>query len=292
MRAIEYAFAEALQGFMRRKLVAFLSTVTIAVSLGVFGLLLALGRAGDDLVSNLAEKAQIVVYLKADLPALVLDDLLRTVRADERVASAEFRSSEEALQRFRALFPDLAAVPEEIGSNPFPPSIEVALRTGGAAFGAETLTAAWLKNPAVEDVQYDAALVARVSAFVRLLRAGALILGVILATASVFTITNVIRLSIYAREDEIEIMRLVGAPAAYIRGPFLAEGLLEGLLGGAVACLIAAAGLSSMGSALRDANFAATLLPGLGTGGIAALLGLGGVVGLSGSYLSLGRLRD
>lgn len=277
---------------MRRKLVAFLSTVTIAVSLGVFGLLLALGRAGEDLVRTLAEKAQIVVYLKTDPPPVVRDELLRQIRSDERVAAAEFRSPEEALARFRALFPDLAAVPEEIGSNPFPPSIEVALKAGGAAFGAETLTAAWLKNPAVEDVQYDAALVARVSAFVRLLRAGALILGLILATASVFTITNVIRLSIYAREDEIEIMRLVGAPPAYIRGPFLAEGLLEGLIGGAVACAIAAAGLGSMSSALREANFAATLLPGLGAMGAFTLLGLGAVVGLSGSYLSLGRLRD
>jgi cell division transport system permease protein len=298
--AVRYSFEEALQGLSRRKLVTFLSTITIAVSLGVLGLVLALGRSGRILVETLAEKAQVVIYLRPDVAPLVRDGLLRAVREARGVASAEFRSSDEALLRFKALFPDLAAVPEEIGANPFPPSIEVALRPGvtattaaeaGGGLGAEGLVATWLKNPAVTDVQYDAALVSRIAAFVRLLRGAGVLVAVILGVAAVFTITNVIRLSIYAREDEIEIMRLVGAPAAYIRGPFLAEGALEGVSGGLIATALSGLALQSVAEALRDMNFGATLAPHLGRDGFLLLVLLGASVGLAGSFLSLGRLR-
>lgn len=292
MRAIRYSFEEALVGLARRRLVAFLSVITIAVSLAVFGLLFAVARAGQELVETLAEKSQVVLYLKPPVSPAVRDALLRTVRSAPVVAKAEFRSAEDALERFRSLFPDLHTIAEEIGTNPFQPSIEIALRAGvDAGKGLEPWAQKWREEGAVEDVQFDATLVSRVSAFVRLLRGAGFFFGGILALAAIFTITNVIRLSVYAREDEIEIMRLVGAPNAYIRGPFLAEGFVEGLIGGALATGLASLALQTVVRALRDANFGATMLPTLAASEIVAMLIIGALIGLCGAWLSLGRLK-
>ena len=90
----------------------------------------------------------------------------------------------------------------------------------------------------VADVRYDRRWLTRLTAMVRLLRALGLTIVILLAIASAVTVANVVRLAAYAREDEIEIMELVGAPLAYVRGPFVVEGVLQGGAGALVAMLL------------------------------------------------------
>ena len=92
--------------------------------------------------------------------------------------------------------------------------------------------------PGVREIQYDLLWIERLSTGVRLVRGVGAFLGGILVLAAVFTISNVIRLTIYAREDELDIMRLVGATRAYVKGPFVIEGMIQGGLGGLVASLL------------------------------------------------------
>ena len=121
--------------------------------------------------------------------------------------------------------------------------------------------------------------------------AGAL-LGGILVLAGVFTISNVIRLTIYARQDELDIMRLVGATRAYVKGPFVVEGMLQGGLGGLVALGLLALALRVLA---RDAALASELLGRTAIAvspALALALVVGGmVVGVAGSFMSLGRLK-
>src|SRR6185295_3051399 len=98
-------------------------------------------------------------------------------------------------------------------------------------------------SPGVEEVQYDLLWIQRLTTAVRLVRGVGGLLGGILALASIFTISNVIRLTVYARQDELDIMRLVGATRAYVRGPFIVEGMLQGGLGGVVAVGLLSTGL-------------------------------------------------
>lgn len=292
-KAVTYAFEEAFSGLLRRRVLTVVSVATIGASLGVFGLFFAMARAGGSLVDSLASKVQVVVYLSPGLGVADRAVLVAKIKAQPGIKGVEERTSEEALTRFKALFPDLAAIPEEIGETPFPPSIEVSLRPELAnAPMVANLIESWRKTAGVDDVHYDAILVNRLSAFVGLVRGLALVLGLVLAVASGFTIANVIRLSVYSREDEIEIMRLVGASKGFIRGPFLVEGSLSGALGGLLASGLLALVLRKVVAAMRGASLGATLAPTLGLMDVVALIGIGASVGLLGSFVSLGKLRD
>lgn len=292
-KAVRYAFEEALSGLLRRRVLTVVSVATIGASLGVFGLFFSIARAGSSLVDSLASKVQVVVYLSPDLSAAARQDLVTKIKAQNVVMGVEERTADEALARFKGLFPDLAAIPEEIGETPFPPSIEISLKPELArAQVVANLIESWKKIDGVDEVHYDAILVNRLSAVVSLVRGLALVLGLVLAVASGFTIANVIRLSVYSREDEIEIMRLVGASKAFIRGPFLVEGSLSGALGGLVASGLLALVLRRVVEAMRSANLGATMAPTLGSSDVIALIGIGAGVGLLGSFVSLGRLRD
>ncbi len=292
-KAVRYAFEEALSSLLRRRVLTVVSIATIGASLGVFGLFFSIARAGGALVESLASKVQIVVYLKPELKDAERAALVAKIKAQPVVKGVEERTAAEALARFKALFPDLAAIPEEIGETPFPPSVEVSLKPDLArAPIVSGLIESWRKTEGVDDVHYDAILVNRLSAFVGLVRGLALVLGLVLAVASGFTIANVIRLSVYSREDEIEIMRLVGASKAFIRGPFLVEGSLSGAFGGLLASGLLALVLRRVVEAMRGANLGATLAPTLGSSDVLALIFIGATVGLFGSFVSLGRLRD
>ena len=278
---------------MRRRVLTVVSVATIGASLGVFGLFFSIARAGGSLVESLASKVQVVVYLSPELSDPDRAALVAKIKAQAVVKGVEERTSEEALARFKGLFPDLAAIPEEIGETPFPPSIEVSLKPELArAQIVGNLIESWRKIEGVDDVHYDAILVNRLSAFVGLARGLALVLGLVLAVASGFTIANVIRLSVYSREDEIEIMRLVGASKGFIRGPFLVEGSVSGALGGLLASGLLALVLQRVVEAMRGASLGATLAPTLGSVDVLALIGIGAAVGLLGSFVSLGKLRD
>ena len=108
-KAVRYAFEEALSGLLRRRVLTVVSVATIGASLGVFGLFFSIARAGGTLVESLASKVQVVVYLSPELTAADRSALVAKIKAQAVVKGVEERTSEEALARFKGLFPDLAA---------------------------------------------------------------------------------------------------------------------------------------------------------------------------------------
>jgi cell division transport system permease protein len=243
VRALRYFFAEAAASLWRGRRAAGLAVLTIASGLFVLGFFLVLTSNLDRLVGRWSEAAELSVYLRDT----ITEEQVRAVDAALAAAPAVIRrehvSKEEALRRFRADFRDLAGLAETFNENPFPASFEVRLRAGGEAGGdAEQLARLVGGLPGVADVRYDRRWLDRLVAAVALLRGiGVAIVG-ILGIAAALTVANVVRLAAYARRDEIEIMHLVGSPLAYVRGPFVVEGVLQGGLGavGALAVLWAA----------------------------------------------------
>jgi len=292
LRAVHYFLAEALTSLWRSRLMNSVSIGTIAVSLFVLGAFLTVASRLGDVVSRWTQKVQVIVYLEDGLEDRVRASLENRLRDDPAVESIDFVSREQALARFREMFRDLRALPEDLGENPFPASLEVSLKAHRQSSAeVERLASAFGPVPGVKEIQYDLLWIDRLATGVKLVRGIGAFLGGILVLAGVFTISNVIRLTIYAREDELDIMRLVGATRAYVKGPFVAEGMIQGGLGGLLATALLWGALQWLSRGLASSDLlghaAFTLPPGL-----ALLLVTGGMlVGVVGSWVSLSRLR-
>jgi cell division transport system permease protein len=293
LRAFRYFVQEALTSLWRSRLITALSVVTIAVSLFVLGAFLSLASNLADVVARWSDKVQVTFYLEDQLPDAPRDALQASLVADPAVESVLYVSREEALRRFRSLFHEMRSLPEDLGENPFPAALEVTLRPArNSAEDAQRLVQAFRHAPGVEDVEYDLLWIQRLSTAVRLVRGAGAFLGAILVLAAVFTISNVMRLTMYARQDELDIMRLVGAAPAYVKGPFVLEGMIQGGLGGALALALLWAIFHILSrDVLATSDLlgrTAVVLP----PAMAALIVVGGtLVGLAGSLVSLGRSR-
>jgi cell division transport system permease protein len=148
----------------------------------------------------------------------------------------EYVSKAQALARFKRQFAELESLTAGFDGNPFPASVEVRVRPEAERDGrAEALVARLGPVAGVADVRYDREWISRITAGLNAVRGVGFSLAFVMAIAAALTVATVVRLALHARRDEIEIMQLVGSPIAFIRGPFVAEGLLQGGLGALVA---------------------------------------------------------
>ncbi|HSL84223.1 MAG TPA: permease-like cell division protein FtsX [Thermoanaerobaculia bacterium] len=290
VKALAYFVREAGSSLVRSWRVSLLAVLTIAVSLLVGGVFLVAGGNLARVVERARDESRVVVYMEPGTPAARARELAGALGADPRVADARAVTADEARERFVEIFPSLADLVEE-GDGALPPSVELEVRPGAAAGAGRD---PWLEElratPGVTMVDDDRDWVAQLSAVVAVVRGLGLALGGVLLGAAVFTIGSVIRLTAYLYEEEMTIMRLVGATEFFIRGPFYAEGLLQGLLGG----LLAAGGLSAAAWGARE-RLGDSLLGRLvaaeppAPGQLLLLVGLGAAAGLLGATLSLRR---
>jgi cell division transport system permease protein len=293
LRALGYFFAEAFVSLWRSRLMNTLSVATIAVSLFVLGAFLTVASNLNEVVARWTRKVQVTFFLEDGLEERIRDSLANRLREDPAVLLVSPVSREQALDRFRALFRDLQTLPEDLGENPFPASLEVTLKADHqSADEVRRLARSYEKAPGVVEVQYDLLWIERLATAARLVRGVGALLGGILVLAGVFTISNVIRLTVYARQDELDIMRLVGATQAYVKGPFVVEGMIQGGLGGALSvALLWAAFRVVARNALEASDLmgrAVVFLP----PELCLAIVLGGMaLGIAGSLVSLGRSK-
>jgi cell division transport system permease protein len=290
MRALKYFFTEAAASLWRGRRSAILAIVTIAAGLFVLGFFLIVNGNLQRLASRWSEAAELSVYLHDTVTERQLQMVRELVANSGLAASHQYISKDDAMARFRQDFPDLASATAKLERNPFPASIEVRLRpeaqqTGEAVDG---LAATIAGVPGVADVKYDRRWLSRLTSAVNLVRGVGVAIVVMLAFAAALTVANVVRLTAYARRDEIEIMQLVGAPLAFVRGPFVVEGVLQGGIG----ALLAILGLAAAFAIGRN-RYGATAAEALGIGSIsflpaevAVLLVVGGMaLGCLGGYI-------
>lgn len=290
-KALAYFVREAAINLVRSWKVSLLAVATIAVSLLVGGVFLVAAGSLAAVVEDARNESRIVAYLESDAPAPEVRELAERVRELGWVARVETVSAAEARERFVEIFPGLADVVDGGGGSgsALPPSLELEPSREGTGEGER---GAWLDQlrslPGVTMVDDDREWVGQLSTLVAVVRGVGLALGGVLLGAAVFTIASVIRLTTYLYEEEVAIMRLVGATEFYVRGPFYVGGVLQGAVGGTVAAVALAAvfqvaerrlGGSLLGRLLTSAP------PSLGE--LAALAGLGALAGLVGAVLSL-----
>ena len=216
-----------------------LATATLAAVMFVAGLNFLILANLKAHVGRWKNDLRVSVYLVDGARASEVDALYAKVAAVSGVARVERVDKDEALRRFRASFKDLADVPSELGTNPLPASLEVVLDSGPQARDTaravgETIAGATV----VEEIRYDQAFLDRIDALLDIARWGGASLGLVVLTAVAFVVSGVLRLTVYARRDEIDIMHLVGASPMLVRGPFLVAGVAQGLMGGLLALFL------------------------------------------------------
>ena len=233
MHALRYFFEEAFASLWRGRRAAILSILRIGAGLFVLGFFLLLNHNLQRVVGKWSESAELSVYLSDEVSQEQLATIDTMVAESGLTSERRYVSKQEALQRFRTDFPDLASATATLEGNPFPASFELRLAPSirEASGAIDGLVTALRALQGVEDVRYDREWLGRLNAIVG---GAGIAVVVLLALASAMTVANVVRLTAAARRAEIEIMQLVGAPLAYVRGPFVAEGIVQGGLGALV----------------------------------------------------------
>lgn len=290
-QALRYFFREALVNLARGFRVSLLAVLTIAVSLTLGGVFLLASRNLSGAVERWRAETRVVIYLKSEVTTTDLGRLAAEARQPAWVTAVQPVSAAAARQRFRDIFPSLSGLVEGLGEEPLPPSLEVAVSPSQAP---PRELARWLdlwrQRPEVSIVDDDREWLRQLETLVAVVRGVGLALGAVLLGAAIFTIASVIRLTAYLHREEISVMRLVGATEFFIRGPFYAEGLLQGFLGALLALvglyatyhLVHARAASSLIAAMLATDF-------LGRSEIGFVVLLGMAAGLLGAVASLRR---
>jgi len=231
-----YALRAAVSSIARNKLMAFISLGVIVVSIFVLGIFLTITVNFQSVVSALKEKVEIRVFLLDEIDTTVIADIKGAIMALQGVENVFYTSKDDALEKFQEEYRDKADLLDLVEGNPLPASFSVKLlpeyRTEKKA---STIAGRIEKMKGVEEAEYGREWVARLDEVVRILVIVDVSIGVIIALSCLFLVFNTIRLTVFARSEEIEIMSLVGATGSFIRRPFLVVGLLYGFLGGVLA---------------------------------------------------------
>ena len=273
---------ETFLAFRRAPLLSALSITTIAFSLFVFGLFGLVAVNIERAIGSVAERVEVVAYLARGTPIETITLAQTDIEAFPEVEHVEYVTEEQALARARRDLTEFRDVFQDLQSNPLPASLDVRLKPPfrDAAHVAEVATRLQAFG-FVDDVRYGRDWVEKLDRLRDIAGAVGSAVGAAFALVAIIIIGTTIRMAVLQRSREIAIMRLVGATDAFIRMPFLLEGLLKGLLGGVLAL-----GLSAAAWALVDSLYRAHFFtPAQAVAGVVA----GGLLGLIGSAASVGR---
>jgi cell division transport system permease protein len=294
--AFVYFTREAFRRLWRAKRTSSVAVAMITIALFILGFFLLLADNLAPTVDLWEGSATVTVYLAPNATAPQIESVRQYLDSRPFFGRHVYLSQEEAFKRFRAHFSSLSNVIDQLDQNPFPASFDIEVTDAAVQNRRFDDEINALRHvPAVEDVQFDWQWIARIKNIVRVLNTVGVIAGGILAIAAAFTTANVIRLSMVLYREEISIMRLVGATETMVRGPFLLQGLLQGLMGGIAAVLLLLAAftlgrhfIQSSPSVLWDFVFNG-FLP---WQKIAYLLLGGMLAGVIGSWFSLGEFES
>jgi cell division transport system permease protein len=281
---VRLVLRETLMAFRRAPLLSALSVTTIAFSLFVLGLFGLVAVNIQRTIGDVAERVEIVAYLKRGTPLETVAMAAADIEAFPEVLAVDHVTEAQALARARAELREFQDIFQDLEANPLPASLDIRLKPEFRnAAAVETVATRLGSFSFVDDVRYGQDWVQKLDRLRAIAGAVGLVVGAAFAIVAVVIIGTTIRMAVLQRSREIAIMRLVGATDGFIRLPFLLVGLFKGLLGGVMAL-----GLSWSAYALVDYYLgisAAFFTTPQALTGMAA----GGLIGLLGSQVSVGR---
>jgi cell division transport system permease protein len=230
---VRLLFSESLRSLGANLSTTIAATMTVLIGMFLLGLFIALGSWVVSWSDHVKRELLVKVFFVEGANEKQFNTVGAKLAADPRVKDYVFVTKADALKRMQEKFPELTA---NLPSNPLPPSYEI---TPNRAEDVEAIATSLRPLPAgVEKVTYGKQTADRILRVARVIEIVFLAAVLVLLTASTLLIANTIRLSIFSRRREIEVMKLVGATNWFVRGPFMLEGLICGLVGSAVAIVL------------------------------------------------------
>jgi cell division transport system permease protein len=230
------------------------------------------------------------IYFKGNPDESDLDRVTEELFQYPEVTIKEYISKRDAMRNLKKRLGDKAGVLEGLEENPLPASLEIVLSRAEVAGVSRQLKTDLETLEAVDEVQYSNQWIEKVQAIMGVVKFIGIIFGGLLFLAALFIIINTIKLTIYSRQDEVEILKLVGATNGFVKAPFLIEGSMQGLLGGATALALLFLGYLAVITRLDlRVGFASLDIVFLPPSIILVLLLMSAVVGVVGSLISLTR---
>ncbi len=274
-----------------------ITIATIAVSLFLFGGTLLGLQNVDATIAGAGNALDITAYLKDSSKKESITKFRKALRTNPHVAHINFISKEKALELFKNDLGSRSGFLDGLeNDNPLPASLEITLRSHQSSKGdVEKLIKYIESRPIVDQVVYGSVWVDKARNALRIFRFIGVVILLIVMGIVIFLITNTIKIVIHSRQDEIEVMQLVGASDNFVRVPFILGGLFQGLIGSAIGLGMLQLGFSFLNYQLQNSVIFGIALPHLFLLDIplvAAILVLGMFIGSVGSFLALGKFMN
>jgi cell division transport system permease protein len=291
MRSNNWGFflREAVKNLRLNLLMSVTAITTTAVCVLILGAALLVSAHVEGVVRKVGQEVEITAFFPEDASQETVDEILTSVQSYPEVYDSSYVSKEEALERFQETFADQPDIASGVGSDVLPASIEMQLNDPrDSAAVAEKLRAEGFQE---DEINYPQQTVDRLNQVTGYIIWSLRVATLLFLIASILLISNAIRISIFARRKEIEVMKLVGASDGFVRTPFVLEGLVQGLIGAGLAALVVIWVNSSFVSWAQEnlpfvpvsANAVNTIIM------LLTLLTVGVVIGVVGSYFSVRR---
>ena len=290
---IGYFLSETAQNLRRNFLMTVAAISTVAISLLLLGGVQILGMVVKNVTLNWEAKVEISVYLRDDIGPEERTSLTSQIQSYDEVEEVTYVTKEEAFDEFRERYRNQPEFYENLPEDALPASLRIKLTD--AKF-TEEVADRIQGAPGVDEIRFGGDIIKRLLQVNSLLRTITFGMSLILMVAAAALIANAIRLAIYARRDEIGIMKLVGATNWFIRIPFMLEGVFAALAGALISGAVVLGGNALLFSKIGDAiPFMGPVLT-FSTGEIAGVLlllaGVAAIVGLVGSTMALRRFLE
>lgn len=214
---------------------AIASVLTVTLSMFILGVFLCAVLNINHMATYLESQVEMTVYLKDGLTTDQVMGVGKKLKAQPELKSISFKNKDQAFADFKKNLGDQQGILDAINGNPLPASYSTSFANPQALKNAAAIVA---KYPEVDSVQYGQDIIEQLYKVAQVIRIGGIILIVFLAGAELFIISNTIRLTVFARRREIQIMKYVGATNGFIRWPFIFEGMVIGCIGSGIAAFI------------------------------------------------------
>ncbi len=288
-----YFISEAFRGLRSNSLVNLLAVGTISMAMLIVGFFLLAFINLQSAMNSMGDRLGMSVYLKDGLSVQERDFIQLRLKSEPGVKQVSYLPKADALALFRKELKGQETLLQGLSENPLPDSFELNIDRGYAQLEKmETMARRFSVLPGVEDVSYGREGARLLGSLFKLMSYGGFALAVLLGVSVVFIISNTVRLALYSRGQEIELMQWIGATRGFIQGPFLVEGMMIAMLGTALAVGVIAGIFYSLP---RDVILALSSPHGLDflpLPVVGYMVLTGGVLGLVGAVVSVNKFLE